>query len=57
MSVVVSKYEHRSSSGKITFRDDEGIFDHIVETVEVVLEVRCLAIEARLKSRRGIAVW
>ena len=55
MSVVTLRYEHKSSSGKITFRDDEGIFDHIVEvTLEVLSWV---AIEAPSKSSRGIATW
>ncbi len=58
MLVVVLKYEHRSWSGKIIFRDDEGIFDHIEETLEAMVVVLCwVAIEAPSKSRRDIAVW
>ncbi len=51
MSVVVLKYKHRSWSGKITFRDDEGIFDQREEIIEAMLEaLRWVAIEATLKS-------
>ena len=51
MSVVVLKYEHRSWSGKITFRDDEGIFDQMEETIEAMLEaLRWVAVEATSKS-------
>ncbi len=51
MSFVVLKFEHRLWSGKITFRDDEGIFDQMEETIEAMLEaLRWVAIEATLKS-------
>ncbi len=50
------RYEHRSSSDRVILCDDAAwTIDHIVETVEVALEV--LAVEAPSKSSRGMAVW
>jgi len=59
MSVVALKYEHRLSSGKIIgFCHGKGIFGHIVESVELMLEVlRWIPTEAPSKPWRGIAVW
>ena len=59
MSVVALKCEHRSSSDKFIFCDDEGIIGHIVESVEVMLEfevLRWVPTEALSKSLSGIAV-
>ena len=56
-SVVVLKYEHRSSSDRFIFRRDVGTFDHIEENAEVMLKVlRWVAIKALSKSSRGMAV-
>ncbi len=52
---MASRYEHRSSSDRVIFPRDEGTFDHIVENVEVMLEVlRWVAVEAPSQSSRGM---